>query len=300
MSILSELKVKKIGKILKNEPMSKYTTYKIGGNADYIVFPSSIEKLQILLCFIKEKNIPYKVIGHGSNLIFSDENYKGIIIKLDELDNLEINGTLIKVGSGYPTAKLSLRLSKMGLTGFEFASALPGSIGGAVYMNAGCYNSDMGYVVREVKVLTPGNTIITLYNKDLDYHYRSSFFQSNPGFICLEATIVLKHGDKAEIMKIIEDRKERRISSQPLNFPSAGSVFRNPPDLSAWKLIEDCGLKGKRIGGAMVSEMHANFIINVGGATAKDVKELIELIKAAVLEKFSINMKCEQEFVNFE
>lgn len=167
-------------------------------------------------------------------------------------------------------------------------------------MNAGAYKSDMGYVVSEVKVLTPELEVKTLYNKDLNYKYRSSFLQANPNYICLEATIVLKHGDKNVIKDVIETRRQKRLMLQPLEYPSAGSVFRNPEGDFAGRLIEECGLKGYKIGGAMVSDKHANFIINTGGATASDVKNLIMYVHDKVKDITGIDLKVEQEFVNWE
>ena len=179
----------------------------------------------------------------------------------------------------------------------EFASGIPGTGDGAIYMNAGAYKSDMGYIVKEIKVLTPDNEIITMSNKELDFHYRTSYLQKNPGYICLEATLNLYKGDRNAILDVIRDRKKRRMETQPLEFPSAGSVFRNPPDDFAGRLIEELGYKGKKIGGAMVSTKHANFIINVGNAKGNDIKKLILEIQEKVKEKYDIELKVEQEFV---
>ena len=194
--------------------------------------------------------------------------------------------------------KLAIKLCKLGLTGIEFATGIPGTVGGAVFNNSGAYKSDMGYIVESIKVLTPNLEIKTLYNHDLKYHYRTSFLKDNPEYICLEANIVLKHGKKEEILEVIEDRKKRRLMSQPLDYPSAGSVFRNPPDNFAGKLIEDIGYKGKTIGGAKVSEKHANFIINYKDATGEDIVKLINEIKEKVKEKYNIDLVLEQEIVD--
>ena len=273
---------------------------KNGGNDKYIIYPKKEEKLIILLKYIKENNIKYKVIGRGSNLIFSSKLYDGVIIKLDEFDNLDIEDTIVTVGAGYSIMKLAIEMTKKGLSGLEFATGIPGSVGGAVFMNAGAYNSDMGYIVSEVKVIDPNFNIVTLYNSDLDFHYRTSFLQKNPEYICIEAKLVLKHGDRKEMIEIIEDRKQRRLLTQPLEFPSAGSVFRNPDIAPAGKLIEDAGLKGKTIGGAMISKKHANFIINTGGATGEDIYNLINLVKNEIKKKTGVELKQEQEFVNWE
>lgn len=295
---IKEMKKKNFGKIIENPCMKDYTTFKVGGPATAIVSPRDEEKLLELLEYVKEKNIKYKVLGNGSNLIFSDDGFDGIIIKLDEFNDLKIKGNDIIVGASYNLMRLSIKLSRSGYAGLEFASGIPGSVGGAVYMNAGAYGSDMGYIVRSARVVTPSLSIVTMSNKELEFHYRTSFLKQNPGYICIEATLHLPCGNAKESMDLINDRKKRRIESQPISYPSAGSVFRNPEGTSAWKLIDDIGFKGRRCGGAMVSDMHANFIINAGGAKAKDIKTLIEQIKEKVKEKYNIDLKEEQEFVD--
>ncbi len=297
MNIVEELKKLNIGEVLENVSLKKYTTYHIGGHAIALVYPNDVYGLIELIKFLRNNNIKYKVIGRGSNLIFSSELYDGVLIKLDKFDKLEIKENEIVVGSGYQLIKLATKLSRIGYTGIEFATGIPGSVGGAVFMNAGAYKSDMGYIVKCVKVLTPDLKIAELTNYDLNFHYRSSFLQSNPGYICLEATIILKKGNPEEIMQLIEDRKKRRIETQPLEYPSAGSVFRNPEGDYAGRLIEEIGYKGKKIGGAMVSTKHANFIINYNNATGEDIKNLINEIKTIVKDKYGIELKVEQEFV---
>ncbi|MDD3341168.1 MAG: UDP-N-acetylmuramate dehydrogenase [Bacilli bacterium] len=294
---IKELKKLDIGKVVVSPLMKEYTTYKIGGKADAMVSPKDTDSLIVLLKYLKEKQIAYKIIGNGSNLIFSDEGFDGVIIKLDAFDTLKIDKNVVTVGAGYNLMRLSLKMSRSGFSGLEFASGIPGSVGGAVFMNAGAYKSDMGYVVKSAKVLTPDYTVKTFTNKELDFHYRTSFLKQNPEYICLEATIPLFYGDKNEIMELINERKVRRITSQPLEYPSAGSVFRNPTGLFAGQLIEDLGYKGKKIGGAMVSLKHANFIVNAGDATCKDLEELISSIKKDVKEKYQVELKEEQEFV---
>ena len=298
--IVSFIKKNNIGSVKENVSMKTYTTYKVGGIAKVIVFPRNVQKLILLLTELKKKSIKYKIIGLCSNLIFSDNVYDGVLIRLDEFDDIRLKDTVYKVGAGVSLVKLSLKAQKEGLTGLEFASGIPGSIGGAVFMNAGAYKSDMGYIVSEVKVLTPELKIKTLYNKDLNYKYRSSFLKNNPEYICLEATIVLRHGDKSLIKELMETRRQKRLMTQPLSYPSAGSVFRNPEDDFAGRLIEDCGLKGYMIGGAKVSEKHANFIINYNNASAKDVKDLIDYVHDEVKKKNNVDLKIEQEFVNWE
>ena len=300
--LIKELRKLDVGRVIEKVPLKEHTTYKVGGIAWCFVYPTCVKDLIKLIKFLNEKNVKYKVLGNASNVLFSDDVYKGVIIKLDKLDNIEFKGTgnTVVVGAGYNLMKLSSMTARKSLTGLEFAFGIPGTVGGAVYMNAGAYKSDMGYVVKKVKVLTPDYRVITMTNKELDFHYRSSFFQKNPKYICLEATIGLKKGKKEEIYKVNQERKQRRLESQPLEYPSAGSVFRNPEGLFAGKLIEDLGLKGLTKGNAQISNKHANFIINIGGATANDIKELIEFTKMAVKDRYDVDLKVEQEFVNWE
>ncbi len=298
--IVKFIKKNDIGKVKENVSLSNYTTYKVGGTAKVLVYPKNIEKLILLLKELKSSNVKHKVLGFGSNLIFSDDVYDGVIIKLDSFDDLKIDDTVITVGAGYSLVKLSYVCLKEGLTGLEFASGIPGTIGGAVFMNAGAYKSDMASVVSEVKVLTPNLEIKTLYNQDLDYKYRSSYLKHNPDYISLEVKIVLRHGDKKEIKDLMERRRQKRLMMQPLEYPSAGSVFRNPDNDFAGRLIEECNLKGYSIGGAKVSEKHANFIINYNKAKASDVKDLIYYVHDKVKEETGVDLKIEQEFVNWE
>ena len=301
MNIVSKIEKAEIGKVERNPLLSKYTTYKVGGKALAIVYPKNVDGLIKLLRLLKENDVKYKILGNGSNLLFSDSLFEGIIIKLSSFDEVEFFGNnKVRVGAGYSLIKLSLLTAKKGLAGLEFASGIPGTVGGAVFMNAGAYKSDMGYVVQEVKVLTPDYKIITLENKELNFHYRSSFLQKHPEYICLEVIIKLKKGDREILNEVINERRERRRESQPLEYPSAGSVFRNPDGGFAGKMIEDLGLKGYSNVGAKVSEKHANFIINYNKATSKDIKELIDYVHDAVLKEYNVDLKIEQEFVNWE
>lgn len=301
MDIIKILEKENLGKIEKNVLLKKYTTYHTGGKALGIIYPKNVNNLVKTINILRENNVKYKLLGNGSNLLFSDGLYDGILIRLNEFDDVDFFGkNKVRVGAGFSLVKLSLMCAKKGLTGLEFASGIPGTVGGAVYMNAGAYKSDMGYIVETVKVLTSDNKIITMENKEMNFHYRSSFLQKHPGYICLEVVLRLAKGKRDAIEEVIKERRKRRIESQPLEYPSAGSVFRNPEGNFAGKLIEDLGLKGKRIGGAMVSDKHANFIINYKNATSKDIKDLIELCHDSVLKEYNIDMKCEQEFVNWE
>ena len=297
MNIASNLKKIKCGKLLRDVDLSLYTTYKLKATGKYLVVPNDIEDLMRLMKFIKENELKYKIIGGGSNLIFENSVYDGILVSLSKFDDMVIKDTKVHVGAGAPLMKVALKCSRLGLTGLEFATGIPGTVGGAVFNNAGAYKSDMGYVVESVTVLTPDLKIKTMYNKDMDFHYRTSYFKKNPGYICLDATIILKNGDKETIKNVIEDRKKRRLMTQPLEYPSAGSVFRNPEGMYAGELIENVKYKGKAVGGAKVSEKHANFIINYASATGKDIVTLIEDIQKEVKKVYNVDLVLEQEIV---
>lgn len=297
MNIASDLKKIKCGKLLKDVDLSLYTTYKLKAIGKYLVVPNDIEDLMRLMKFIKENELKYKIIGGGSNLIFENSVYDGILVSLSKFDDIVIKDTKVHVGAGASLMKVALKCSRLGLTGLEFATGIPGTVGGAVFNNAGAYKSDMGYVVESVTVLTPDLKIKTMYNKDMDFHYRTSYFKKNPGYICLDATIILKNGDKETIKNVIEDRKKRRLMTQPLEYPSAGSVFRNPEGMYAGELIENVKYKGKTVGGAKVSEKHANFIINYASATGKDIVTLIDDIQKEVKKVYNVDLVLEQEIV---
>lgn len=294
------IKENQIGKYLEDAKLKDYTTYKVGGNAKIIVYPKTVDKLILLIKYMKEKNIKFMVLGFGSNVLFSDNVYDGVIIKLDEFNKIEFEGEKVVCGSGASLMKVAMMSIRRGLSGLEFACGIPGSIGGALYMNAGAYKSDMGYIVSKVKVLTKDYKVITMVNKEMDFHYRSSFLQKNKDYICLEATLKLKKGNKSEMEELVNERKKRRLESQPLEYPSAGSVFRNPEGDFAGRLIEELGYKGLEKGGAQVSLKHANFIINKNNAKASDIKGLIDFIKESVYDKYKIKLKVEQEFINWE
>lgn len=295
-NMFEELKKLKTGKVI-NAKMKDYTTYKVGGSVLALVIPEDTNDLIKLMNYIYNNNIKYKILGNGSNLIFNESGFDGVIIKLDKFDKYEQNDNTFIVGSGYQLIRFSNKVSNLGYTGMEFATGIPGTIGGAVFMNAGAYNSDMGYVIDYIKVLTPQLEIKTLYNSELNFHYRTSYLKEHKNYICLEVCIKLKKGDKDVIADIIKDRRKRRLESQPLEYPSAGSVFRNPTNNYAGKLIEELGFKGYNYKGAEVSTKHANFIINKYKAKGEDIKELINMIKNKVKEKYDIDLIVEQEFV---
>ena len=297
---LEEIKTLNIGKILTDVSLKNYTTYKVGGICKIMVFPRNIECLITLIEKLKQSNIKFMILGNGSNVLFSDDTYEGVIIKLDELNKIEVHDKKIVAGAGAMLMKVAREAIRHSLAGLEFATGIPGTVGGGVYMNAGAYKSDMGYVVSKVKVLTPKLTVITMVNRELDFHYRTSFFKKHKDYIVLEATFNLKKGNKELLEEVVRDRKERRLASQPLEYPSAGSVFRNPPDMFSGQLIEELGYKGLSKGGAKVSEKHANFIINYDNAKAKDIKELITFLKSEVKDKYNVDLTVEQEFINWE
>ena len=288
-----------IGKVLINEKISNYTTYRVGGKVRAICFPNTEDDLITLVKLLKERKIKYFVLGNGSNVLFSDNLYDGIIIKLDNFNKITINDNIIEVEAGYPLVKLSNDAMRNSLVGLEFASGIPGTVGGAIFMNAGAYGEDMSKIVKKVRILNSEGEIVELGKEEMEFSYRTSILQSHLDHVCLSAVLELEHGKKEEIEEIMQKRRETRKSTQPLNYPSAGSVFRNPEGMYAGKLIEDMGLKGYTIGRAMVSEKHANFIINTGNAKASDIKRIIDYIKQKALVKYNIKLRVEQRLINW-
>ena len=286
-----------VGEVLEDVDLSLYTTYKIKSRGKVLVIPNDIDGLKKLIDYIKVNNLKYKILGNGSNLIFKNDVYDGVLIKLDKFNSLDISDNIITVGAGYNLMKLALKCSMMGLSGLEFATGIPGSVGGSVYMNAGAYNSDISEILVSALVLTPDLEIVKFSDSDFKFSYRTSILQEKIGYVCLAAQFELSFGNKDEIMDLVNSRRERRMLSQPLEYPSAGSVFRNPVGDYAGRLIEEIGYKGTKIGGAEVSEKHANFIVNVGGATGSDICSLINEIKDDVKKKYDIDLKVEQEIV---
>lgn len=281
----------------ENANMKKYNTYKLNTTCKYLVFVKNIEELLTLLKYLKENNIKYLVLGNGSNIILSEDYFDGVIIKLDKLNNITINENKVSVEAGYSLMKLSREVLKYNLTGLEFASGIPGLVGASVAMNAGAYNKDMASVVKEIKVIDDNLNIITLTNEELEFKYRDSLLKHNKNYICISAILELEYGNVNESLALIEERKQRRLATQPLEYPSAGSVFRNPENIPAGKLIEECGLKGYNINGAEVSFKHANFIINKNNCTGKDIVELINIIRKKVYEEYQIELILEQEII---
>lgn len=274
--------------------LKKYNTYRIDAKCKYLVFPKDKEELQKLLKYITTKEIKYIILGNGSNVVLSFEYYDGIVILLNRLNEIKIEGEHIEVGAGYSLQRLAIETSNQGLEGLEFATGIPGLIGASIAMNAGAYNNSLSEVVTSVLVLNKDLEFVTMSNKEIAFKYRDTFFKHNKDYYIVSAHIDLKQGDKQEILEKISKRRVKRLETQPLDMPSAGSVFRNPEGMHAGALIEECGLKGFTIGGAQVSEKHANFIVNTGDATGKEVIQLINRVKESVKEKYNIELILEQ------
>ena len=286
-------------KIYIDEPMSKHTSFKIGGNADIFIKATSIDEIKKVLEFVNKENIKLTVIGNGSNLLVKDNGIRGITMQtcIDEIKIDDKNEFVyVNVTNGVKLASLAVNLQKQGIAGFEFASGIPGSIGGAIRMNAGAYGGEFKDIVEDVTFITRNGNIETLKNEDLDFSYRHSKFCDVDGII-LSATLKLSKGDSKEIRKKMDDNFNHRKEKQPIELPSAGSTFKRGEDFISAKLIDDAGLKGYKIGGAQVSEKHAGFVVNVESATAKDVIDLINYIKEVVYNKFRKELKEEIEII---
>ena len=289
-----------VGKIIEDE-LYKHTTYKVGGPARIYLAVKDIESLVKTIKYCRKHRIKYMIIGRGSNLLFSDKEYEGIIISLNEnFNKVKINGSIIKAQAGVSMISLAYQAAKIGLSGFEFMGGIPGSIGGGIFMNAGAYKYDIASVVKSVTLLNEKSEVVTYNKEQMKFSYRHSICQDNHKLIILEAEFELTAKDPNEIKAVLDKRKERRMTTQPWNMPSAGSVFRNPENKAAWQYIDECGLRGYEIGGAQVSPKHSNFIVNNGYASAKDIYDLIMLVQQKVYEKFNIELKREVGLVNWE
>jgi UDP-N-acetylmuramate dehydrogenase len=296
--IIEELKTLNIGIVKENEPLARHTTIKIGGPADLFIEPTSVENLQKVMNVLRKNQSQWLVIGKGSNLLVSDKGIEGAVVKLGQgLDHLHIDGAEITVGGGYPLISLATSISKKGLTGLEFASGIPGSVGGAVFMNAGAHRSDISKILKRAHILFEDGTFAWLSNEEMEFSYRTSILQNRRKGIVVEATFLLSTGDRTEIVATMQKNKDYRKETQPWNFPCAGSIFRNPLPNYAGKLIEEAGLKGFSIGGAKISEMHGNFIVNTGNATAKDVLDLIQHVKETIFHLKNVKMETEVEII---
>lgn len=278
-----------------NEPMSKHTSFKVGGNADYFVKAQTVEQVINVKKYAEENNIPLYVIGNGSNILVTDKGIRGIVLKID-LQKIEINEEEVTVGAGVKVMALAQKLLGEELTGFEELSGIPGTIGGAIRMNAGAYGKEIKDICIQTTCLDENNNIKILKNNEQDFSYRHSIFEDKK-YIILETKLKLEKGKKEEIKGKMEELLAERKEKQPWEYPSAGSTFKRKEGVITAKLIDECGLKGYSIGGAEVSKKHAGFVINKGNATAKDILDLIEYIKKNVYEKFNIEIEEEIEII---
>lgn len=276
-------------------PLSSKSSFRIGGAADLAVFPKNATELKIIVAYIKDHELPYIVVGNGSNILFEDDGYRGCVIFTEKMNKIAVDGNRIIAGAGASVTALATTAKNASLTGLEFSYGIPGSVGGAVVMNAGAYGGEISSVFESCEIFdTEKLELRACSAAEMDFSYRHSILGGNKNLICLSAAFALKEGKKEEIDAVMRDLMGRRISKQPLEYPSAGSVFKRPaPDIFVGKLIEDSGLKGYTVGGAQVSEKHAGFIINVGGATARDVLDLVEYIRAVILQNYGVELECE-------
>lgn len=278
-------------------PMKEYTSMRVGGKADMLIQPDSIDRVQCCIAYLNVNKIPYMVIGNGSNLIFSDEGYHGVIVKIGpKLSKIDVKENFILAEAGASLSAVASRALEYSLSGLEFASGIPGSTGGAAFMNAGAYDGEMKQVIFETLNLDRNGQFITLKGEDHNFSYRHSRIQDE-GFTCLRVIFRLQQGDHESIKAKMNDLNSRRRDKQPLNMPSAGSVFKRPPGQFAGKLIEDCGLRGFSVGGAQVSEKHCGFIVNTGTATSSDIICLINHVQKTVYEKTGTLLESEVKII---
>ncbi|MEI3140070.1 MAG: UDP-N-acetylmuramate dehydrogenase [Lachnospiraceae bacterium] len=279
--------------ILEEEPMKKHTTFRIGGPAEYLILPQTTEEIADVIKLCRQEEIPWYIVGNGSNLLVADEGVRGVVIQLlRNFNQIQVEDCQIRMQAGAQNAAVAKRALDASLTGFEFAAGIPGTIGGAVVMNAGAYGGEMKDILKEVTVLDPNGMIRMIPAEELELGYRTSII-ARKGYVVLEAVIVLKTGDPKEIKAAMDELKEKRVTKQPLEYPSAGSTFKRPEGYFAGKLIMDAGLRGFSVGGAQISEKHCGFVINKGNATAKDVTELMDETKKIVMEKFGVALEPE-------
>ena len=284
-------------RVLVDEPMKRHTTFRIGGPADFFLLPSTVDEVRGILEICCEEELPYFILGNGSNLLVSDKGYRGVIIQLyRNFSNISVEGNEICASSGALLSQIAAAARNASLTGFEFAGGIPGTLGGAVFMNAGAYGGELKDVLKEAVVMTEQGEILTLPVEKLDMGYRTSRIKK-AGYLVLEARLVLEQGDMDKIRDTTKDLTEKRVSKQPLEYPSAGSTFKRPEGYFAGKLIMDAGLRGYQVGDAQVSEKHCGFVINKGNATAADVLTLIENVREKVQEQFGVTLEPEVKFL---
>lgn len=286
-----------VGEVLFDEPMKNHTTFKIGGPCDVLVMPNTIEQILNVLTLVKENNLAYMIIGNGSNLLVSDEGIRKVIVKLHKnFSKITLDGNKITSQAGATLKEIADFALENKLSGFEFASGIPGDLGGAVTMNAGAYGGEMKDILESVKVIDKDLNVIDIDAKDMNLRYRNSRVQDE-GLIVLEAVINLSEGDYDKIKEYQDELTFKRESKQPLEFPSAGSTFKRPEGYYAGKLIDDCGLRGYRYKDAMVSEKHCGFVINAGDANCEQVLYVINHVKEVVFEKFGVNLEPEVRII---
>lgn len=284
--------------IVADEPMSRHTTFAIGGPADLFIIPKTPEQLAGALKAIRSCGVPFLVLGNGSNMLVSDAGYRGAVICTTEMDDVRAgNDCTVVAQAGALLGRVARRAQRAGLTGAEFSGGIPGSVGGAVFMNAGAYDGQMAGIVEKTEYLDSEGNLCTLTGEEHCFGYRSSAFRAHPDWTVVRTTLRLQPGDPAAILDKMNDFAQRRRDKQPLNFPSAGSTFKRPEGCFAGRLIEDAGLKGVSVGAAQVSEKHAGFLINRGGATCDEMLRLIELVQQRVRERFGVELECEVRIV---
>ena len=290
--------MKEYGEVLENVDLKNYNTYKIGGKSRFIIKPYNIKSLIKLLKYLKEKNIKYFVLGKGSNVILPDKDYNGAVILLDNLKEIKVNGNIVEVESGIILTKFINTLISNNLGGLENLYGIPGTLGGAIHGNAGCYGSVISDCLVSVTYLE-NETVKTLKKENCEFLYRDSIFKHDKNKIILSAKFELDKKDNQVMQNIVKENLLKRKNTQPIEFHNAGSVFRNPINLSSGKLIEESGLKGYNVNDAEISTKHANFIINKGNATSEDIKELINIVKEKIKDKYDIDLILEQEIVKY-
>lgn len=300
MASLKERLIQKIGGdyILEQCDMREFTSFRAGGRADFLIMPQSEEELRLTLQELSQEGMPHMIMGNGSNLLVRDGGYRGAIVKLGEaFADIEIAGETIIAGGGALMSSVAKAALAAELTGFEFASGIPGSLGGAVFMNAGAYGGEMADIIKEVRMLKKdGSGTYTMTCSQLQLGYRHSILHET-GDIAVRAVLQLAQGNGEAISAEMKELAARRNEKQPVSLPSAGSFFKRPEGYFAGKLIQDAGLKGLSVGGAQVSELHSGFIVNTGGATATDIIQLMEVVQAAVLDKFGVELEPEVRII---
>ena len=282
---------------LREEPMKKHITFRVGGPAACFLTPSTKEQIREILHICQEEKTPYFILGNGSNLLVSDQGFDGVVLQVyKNMNQVTVEGEHLRVQAGALLSATARKALEAGLTGMEFAAGIPGTMGGAAVMNAGAYGGEMKDILQSVTVLTPEGEQKELKNEELQLGYRTSVVKEK-GYIVLEAVLSLKKGDPEAIKSRMDELKEQRVTKQPLEYPSAGSTFKRPEGYFAGKLIQDAGLRGYQVGGAQVSEKHCGFVINKENATAKDVVDLIHDVQRIVYEKFQVQLETEVKFL---